>query len=90
MAVVCLVGLGSQAYATAEIATASAKELADLTAPILWWTWTGTFAKFGSVIFALTCAPACLHSYSAMGQRNIRYVYVCSWGGRFDLSSCIR
>ncbi|CAM9281738.1 unnamed protein product, partial [Hapterophycus canaliculatus] len=50
----------------------SAEGETALDAPLLWWNWTGSFAKMGSVIFALSCAPAALHSYTAMEKRDER------------------
>ena len=67
---VCLVVGGSPEYANAE----RSAELVEtgLDAPLLWWDWTGSFAKLGSLMFAVTFAPAALHSYSAMDTRTVK------------------
>lgn len=69
-AVVLLVVGGSPMYAENE----RMSELVEtgLDAPLLWWDWTGSFAKLGSLMFAVTFAPAALHSYSAMGTRTVK------------------
>ncbi|CAM9582688.1 unnamed protein product, partial [Ectocarpus sp. 13 AM-2016] len=41
-----------------------------LDAPLVWWNWNGFFRKIGSVVFALTCAPAAFHSYNPMKNRT--------------------
>lgn len=69
-AVVCLVVGGSPLYADAERMTEVVES--GLDAPLLWWNWTGSFAKMGSLMFAVTFAPAALHSYSAMGTRTVK------------------
>lgn len=68
--VVCLVVIGSPFYAEAERLAAGGETALD--APLLWWNWTGAFSKLGSMVFALTCAPAALHAYSAMEERTDR------------------
>ena len=62
--------VGSLFYAEAE----RQSEIVEtgLDAPLLWWDWTGSFAKIGSLMFAVTFAPSAFHSYSAMGTRTVK------------------
>lgn len=85
-AVVCLVLFGGPLYGDAERAYVNHRP--ELDSPLLLFNWTGAFAKLGSAVFALTCAPAALHTYSAMRERTLRYGwgrdvgtrYVCGFG----------
>ncbi|CAM9387943.1 unnamed protein product [Ascophyllum nodosum] len=69
-AVVALVMFGSSTYASYERSTVG--DESELNEPLVWWNWTGAFSKLGSLVFALNCAAAVLHSYSAMDKRTER------------------
>ena len=69
---------GSPYYAEAErlsqrgAETEAVEAGTGIDAPLLWWDWTGCFSKIGSLLFAITFAPAAFHSYSAMGERTAK------------------
>ena len=65
---VLLVVLAAWAYADYE--RSSPDHDPRLDAELTWWDWKGSVAKLGSVIFALSYAPAALHAYTAMSPRN--------------------
>ncbi|CAM9980323.1 unnamed protein product, partial [Scytosiphon promiscuus] len=68
--VVLLVVIGGPLYARAE--RSQPDHDTDLDASVVWWDWTGSVAKLGSIVFALSCAPAVLHAYTSMNPRSTR------------------
>lgn len=69
--VVLLVVFGSPVYAS--YYRSKPNHDPGLDAAITYWDWTGAVAKFGSIVFALSCSPAVLHAYTAMFPRSERW-----------------
>ncbi|CAM9199251.1 unnamed protein product [Choristocarpus tenellus] len=63
MSVVLLVVIGGPIYSRSE---GIFEEDSGVDTTILWWNWTEAAVKMGSVVFALTAAPAAFHSYTSM------------------------
>ncbi|CAM9873496.1 unnamed protein product, partial [Pylaiella littoralis] len=52
----------------------------DLDVDVVWWNWGGSLAKLGSIVFALSSAPAVLHAYTSMAPRSTKaWRTVASW-----------
>ncbi|CAN0100820.1 unnamed protein product, partial [Ectocarpus sp. 6 AP-2014] len=76
--VVALVVIGGPIYANEERAEPGHDP--DLDASVVWWDWVGAVANLGSIVFALSCAPAVLHAYSSMTPRSTRaWRSVATW-----------
>lgn len=73
-AVVALVVIGGPIYADEERATPGHDP--ELDASVVGWNWPGSVAKLGSIVFALSCAPAVLHAYTSMAPRSTRCGFV--------------
>ena len=78
-AVVGLVVIGGPIYANEERETPGHDP--DLDASVVWWNWPGSLAKLGSIVFALSCAPAVLHGYTSMTPRSTRWGLPPRWLG---------
>lgn len=78
-AVVGLVVIGGPIYANEERETPGHDP--DLDASVVWWNWPGSVAKLGSIVFALSCAPAVLHGYTSMTPRSTRWGLPPRWLG---------
>eukprot|EP00903_Cladosiphon_okamuranus_P006099 g6009.t1 len=78
LSVVGLVVIGGPIYANEE--RAMPRHDPDLDASVVWWDWPGSVAKLGSIVFALSCAPAVLHGYTSMTPRSTRaWRSVATW-----------
>lgn len=70
ISVVALVVVGGPIYSNEERATPGHDP--GLDASVVWWNWSGSVAQLGSIVFALSCAPAALHAYTSMAPRSTR------------------
>ncbi|CAN0254205.1 unnamed protein product, partial [Ectocarpus fasciculatus] len=76
--VVALVVIGGPIYSNEE--RAEPDHDPDLDASVVWWDWVGSIEKLGSIVFALSCAPAVLHAYSSMTPQSTRaWRSVATW-----------
>lgn len=69
-AVVSLVVIGGPIYA--DDYRSEPDHDPGLDASVVYWNWTGSVAKLGSIVFALSCSVAALHAYTAMYPRSER------------------
>eukprot|EP00752_Nemacystus_decipiens_P007560 g6753.t1 len=77
-AVVGLVVIGGPIYSNEERETPGHDP--DLDSSVVWWNWPGSVAQLGSIVFALSCAPAALHGYTSMTPRSTRaWRSVATW-----------
>ncbi|CAN0385322.1 unnamed protein product [Discosporangium mesarthrocarpum] len=67
--VAALVIVGGPIYAHSE---GVFEEGSGVDTTLVWWDWTEVFSKLGSVVFAMSSAPAAFHAYTSMFPRNER------------------
>lgn len=86
-AVVSLVVIGGPIYA--DDYRSEPDHDPGLDASVVYWNWTGSVAKLGSIVFALSCSVAALHAYTAMYPRSERpWRRVAAWAVGVGLVLC--